>query len=275
MSILRIFSRHSSHNVIRRKINLPLLTVLRLGSTTKGQLPYKVEINTVEAIKNSASKLLMKQCFTKAGVKYPDWFIQSIKKDNSLVKVIGFDGEKPIVKIEDLQFPIVAKHHFGSRGTGNYLLKSQKELEKWMEGKDLSKYIFEKYHNYNREYRIHITAEGCFYTCRKMLKSDTAKDKRWYRNDSNSSWIMESNKAFDKPVNWQQIEAECIKALKAVGLDVAAFDVKVQSSKDKDGKELKTPDFIVIESNSAPSFGEITTQKYIEQIPKIFKTKTQ
>jgi hypothetical protein len=46
---------------------------------------------------------------------------------------------------------------------------------------------------------------------------------------------------------------------------VAAFDVKVQS-KDKNK-------FIIIESNSAPSFGDITLQKYVDEIPRIVKNK--
>ncbi len=33
--------------------------------------------------------------------------------------------------------------------------------------------------------------------------------------------------SFNKPNNWQEIIDECVKALKAIGLDVAAFDVKV------------------------------------------------
>jgi type I restriction enzyme S subunit len=37
--------------------------------------------------------------------------------------------------------------------------------------------------NNSREYRLHVTADGCFYACRKMLKADA--EERWYKNDSN------------------------------------------------------------------------------------------
>jgi hypothetical protein len=106
-----------------------------------------------------------------------------------------------------------------------------------------------------------------------MLKNGTPEDKRWFRNDSNSTWIMEENPAFDKPVNWNTIIAECVKALNAVGLDVGACDVKVQSAKNKKGTQRTNPEFIVIEINSAPSFGAITLKKYVERLPAILMAK--
>ena len=44
--------------------------------------------------------------------------------------------------------------------------------------------------------------------------------------------------------------------LKALNLDIAAFDVKVQTNK------YKYPKFIILESNSAPALGEYGLQKY-------------
>src|SRR5690606_33580405 len=162
------------------------------------------------------------------------------------------------------------KHIFGSRGRGNTLINNQEELEAWLQGKTLNNYIFEKFYNYNREYRLHVNEDGCFYTCRKMIKSDTPEDKRWFKNDSNSVWIMEDNELFDKPVNWNSIVEECVKALKAVGLHFGAVDLRVQSRvNSKTDKVRKEPKFIIVEINSAPSFGEITSQKYIEEIPKM------
>jgi hypothetical protein len=151
------------------------------------------------------------------------------------------------------------------------LINNQEEFESWIQGKILSNYIFEKYYNYSREYRIHVDKNECFYTCRKMLKSDATE--RWFRNDSNSVWILEENEAFDKPVNFDEIISESIKALNAVGLDFAAIDVRVQSSKDKNGEFRDLPDFIILETNSAPSMGQITEIKYKQQIPKILKNK--
>ena len=106
-----------------------------------------------------------------------------------------------------------------------------------------------------------------------MLKESTPQKDRWFRNDSNSVWIMEENEQFDKPVNWNEIVKECVKAIKAVGLDFGAIDLRVQSAKDSKGKVRPECDFIVVETNSAPSFGTVTLQKYIETLPKIILKK--
>lgn len=273
----QIRSRHPSHNVIRNKIKLPFRCVIRFGSTTELEDTVdkgggRIEVNTVEAIKNSASKLRMKTCFTKDNVKTADWWTKA-DKDLFLTQHIKVGEDKGIIPISELPYPIVAKHHFGSRGNGNYLLNSQQELQDWMVGKTLNNYIFEKFYNYNREYRLHVSAQGCFYTCRKMLKSDIPKEERWFRNDSNSVWVLEENPLFDKPANWNKIVEECMKALKATGLDFGACDVRVQSAKGEKGKPRKDIDFIIVEINSAPSFGDVTSQKYLEELPKIAKNK--
>jgi carbamoylphosphate synthase large subunit len=282
-----IRSRHGSHEPFRKGLQkLPFRSVIRLGSTTElidtiANGGKRIECNTVEAVKNSSSKLRMKQCFTKGNVKTADWWtLENILTDsgypNYFCNYKGIKGNKNTGNNDncyhaELPYPIVAKSHFGSRGNGNYLIKSKEELDKWLPGKTLGNYIFERFYNYVREYRLHVTKDGCFYTCRKMLKEDTPEDKRWFRNDSNSVWIVEENEMFDRPVNWKTIEEECVKALLATGLDVGACDVKVQSSKEK--KERKDPDFIIIEINSAPSMGDITLQRYTQKLPEILKSK--
>mgnify|MGYP002764499577 FL=1 len=95
-----------------------------------------------------------------------------------------------------------------------------------------------------------------------MLRRDA--EERWHRHDNNSVWIVEENPQFDKPTNWDTIVAECIKALNAVGLDIAAIDVKVQSA-----NKGQDPKFIILETNSAPSLGERTTEEYINKLTQI------
>ncbi len=257
---VQVRSRHPSHSWLRHNIGLlPFRSIVRLGSTTQigdevsigGR---RIECNTIQSINTSASKLLMKQAFQKASVITAQWWTY-----NNL----------PAKR----EYPIVIKHINGSRGEGNFLAKDEQEFNKIMQGKTPSNYIFEKFYNYTREYRLHVTKDGCFYTCRKMLKETTPKDKRWFRNDSNSVWVLEENPQFDKPTNWGTIVSECVKALKAVGLDIGAIDLKVQSAKTEKGKIRDNPEFIVIETNSAPSFGDITRQKYLQEIPKILKSK--
>jgi hypothetical protein len=82
---------------------------------------------------------------------------------------------------------------------------------------------------------------------------------------------LEENPSFKKPKNWDAIVADCIKAKDALGLDICAFDVGVQGA--KDGVERENPEWIIFESCSAPSFGEITGKKYIEILPKLLIDK--
>lgn len=248
--------------------------MVRLGSTTilldaVSRGGNRVECNTVEAVKKSADKLLMKTAFSNAQVKTASWYIYN----GDLRQFISKARDVENATAETLPYPIVAKHIRGSRGEGNTLIKTAQEMTSWLVGKTSANYIFEKFYSYNREYRLHITKDGCFYTCRKVLKEDTPNEDRWKRNDSNCNWLVEDNTSFDKPSNWTAIVAECVKALNAVGLDVGAFDVKVQSTTDSRGRTRTAPEFIILESNSAPSFGEITLEKYLQEIPKILKAK--
>jgi len=279
----KILSRHPSHDVLRKKLSFPLFpfkSVIRLGSFTKledtlSENGNRIELNTVEAINNSADKLLMKQCFTKDKVKTADWFtIESsdryIYYKNGDINIgSSDDNENP------LPFPLIAKHRLGSKGRGNYKLDSLEELKTWLNKilDRLDEYIFEKFYNYVKEYRLHITEDGCFYTCRKMLKSDTPDKDKWYRNDEHCVWIMEQNEAFDKPDSWDNILYNSIKALKSTGLDFGAVDVKVQSSTNKKGEKRNNADFIIIEINSAPSFGKVTEEKYLYILPQLLLNK--
>ena len=237
-------------------------SIVRLGSTTDTEVicpksfNHKpiIEINSVEAIQNSRSKVKMKECFDKAKINHAKW------------QVLNGAYAK-----DDIKFPVVLKRIYGFKGKGMQLVDSKEELAKILPRIDLGSYMIETFHNYNREYRLHCTKEGCFYTCRKMLKQDAKT--RWMRNDSNCIWILEENPLFNKPANWDEIIDHCKKALKATGLDIGAFDVKVQSAKTNSGKLRSTLEFIIIEVNSAPAFGEITTIKYKEALNNLISTK--
>lgn len=245
---LRVFSRHPSHSIIRNAIPVPegQRICIRLGSIT----PMKnttYEINTVESIENTKDKFKMKSLFKEAGVSSPVFF----KVDDAPEKI---------------KFPILAKKTFRSRGMGMMKLDTQEEYEDFIKSsaylKSLGKneYYFEIFHNYTKEYRIHTSEMGgYFYTCRKMLKSDA--ENRWFRNNKNCVWMLEENELFDKPQNWDEIVADCQKAREALGLSICGFDVKV----------TKKGSWMILEGNSACSFGDLTTDKYINEIKKIIK----
>lgn len=235
-----------------------LRSVVRLGSLTATEFAFPksfgkrkiIEVNTVEAVENSRSKVRMKQAFDLEEISHSNW--QELKE--------------PLNK-DKFTFPLILKRIYGFKGKGMLFVKDQAEYDKLMPTINPENYIVEVYHNYNREYRLHCTKHGCFYTCRKMLKAD-AKN-RWMRNDSNCVWMLEDNPLFDKPTNWGIIVEHCIRGLKATGLDIGAFDVKVQSAK----RRTADPKFIIIEVNSAPAFGEITTEKYKEALNSLIKEK--
>lgn len=241
MYTLKIRSKNHTANELRRAIRSNKRAVLRLGSTTPTadifpgiRLPREVvEINSVRACKISGNKTLMKQAFDSAEVKTAEW------------------GE---VTAEWDKFPAIIKHNHSSKGNGIYYIEDAEALREWLRTHNAANHIIEKYYTYSKEYRLHVTKDGCFYTCRKMLRHDA--EERWHRHDSNSVWIVEENPDFAKPNNWDEIVAECVKAIEAVGLDIAAVDVKVQS------RTGENPKFIILETNSAPSLGERTVREY-------------
>lgn len=238
--------------------------VFRLGSLTPTSDIFidtnnVIEINTVEACHNSGDKILMKTLFEENNVKSAPWCELKNEIHEGYVDIMNiiFDLES--------SFPAIIKHKNSCKGHGIFLINNQEELDSFIAEKGTNNYIIEKYYNYSKEYRLHVTKNGCFYACRKMLKEDA--EERWHRHDMNSVWIVEENQLFEKPSNWELIVEECVKALNAVGLDVGACDVKVQSEKNYD--RGGNPEFIILEINSAPSMGEITLIKYKEMLSEL------
>ncbi len=266
---IRVRTKNHSAEDLRDKLyvtfhNKPV--IVRLGSLTPiediSSRPDVIEINKCEAIEISRDKLLMKEAFTANQVKTADWYTS-----NKTGTFLGNNQNNTIQELNTLPYPILSKSRLGQGGVGNTLHKDKASLEKWLVGKNLSNYIFEKYYNYAREYRIHVTKTEAFLAWRKLRKTD-AKD-RWYFNSDNCVWVGEENALFDKPANWEDIKNECIKAAKAVGLDICAIDVRVQSSKNEEEQTRKTCDFIILECNSAPSLGLKGSEAYYNQIMKL------
>lgn len=267
----RVFSRHPSHAPLRTTLALlPFRSAVRFGSTTSIDEERYVTLNSVEGVQNSSNKLLMKQIFTSMGVSTADWWTIRFDRTNQVYKLCPQNKDDNDVSVADLPYPIVVKAIYGSKGRGNTKIDTADLFGEWLLANytRISTYVVEKYYSYNKEYRIHVTEEGCFYTCRKMLKEDTPKEDRWHRHDSNSVWMLEENPLFGKPENWNEIVADCVAALKALKLDICGFDVKIQSK--------EHPKWIILESNSACSMNNeesVVLQKYLEQIPKTLTNK--
>ena len=258
---IKVFSRHPSHNDLR-DLESTCKILIRLGSTTptpEKMIGNYVEINSIEGVQNSSSKKRMKNLFAKHNVQTSVWICPT--NETELRRWCEQFAEKKNARF-------VSKSEFGSRGEGNRLHESVEDLVRFFNTgtNKYGHYIVEKYYSYNKEYRLHVSITGeCFYSCRKMLKSGTPEAQKWVRNDSTCVWIVEENEMFERPKTWTSIVNNCVLAIKAVGLDVGACDVRVNN----EGQ------FIVLETNSAPSFGDRTLEKYQEQIPRIAWAKLQ
>lgn len=273
-----ILSKNYSCDALRAKNkNLPLLpyrSVIRFGSTTELEDDTdRVQINSIDSVKISSNKRLMKQKFQEANVKTAFWYTTI---DGELFYHPDMEG---YCNKSELPFPIVAKGHYGSKGKSNTLIKTLEEFNNWLTDKKVNNYIFEKFMNYGHEFRLHISERGCFYACRKALKQDVPVEQKWHFHDDTCVWYLEENEKFFKPNSWNDIINDCVNALKAIGADVLAFDVKVQTPYNKDGGLRDYQEYILLESNTAPSMdngtGELSVcaKKYIEELPKIIVNK--
>lgn len=265
---------HTANDLRPDSQNLPLFpfkSVIRLGSTTTLRDDItsggsRIECNTVQAVKNSSNKLVMKHLFNEFNINQAKGFILDGKvlKNMFTNETVNFGDE------ESIKFPLLAKKVYGSKARGMVKLDDKAAYDEFIQGQT-NGYYFEEFKNYAREYRLHISKNGCFYTCRKVRKNES--EIRWFFNNDTCNWLLETNENFDKPVNWDEIVKQSVNALKAVKLDVGAVDVRIQSAKTPKGKKRKDPSFIICEINSAPSFGEVTLTKYVEEIPKILNEK--
>lgn len=238
-----------------KAIEVPKRTIYRMGSTTPTEEITKrtdyLEINSPEACMISGDKILMKQKFIEHEVPTADFAIIADDETKEQFKERLNDHFRTWKRI-------IIKHKHSSKGNGIYFMDNIDSLNEWLENNNPRNYIFEKYYTYSKEYRLHVDdTNGCFYTCRKMLKNDA--EDRWHRHESNSVWILEDNEMFDKPNNWDSIVNDCVKAVKAVGLNIGAVDVKVQT-------KTENPQYIILETNSAPALGEIGIEKYKEEL---------
>lgn len=240
-----VLSKNYTCNGLRRTLNRTnKRVIIRLGSVTEREAD--IHINTVQAVKNSSSKFIMKNLFDEAGINHADWFIHS--------DVIGSNEKGISTKEKTIEYPIVAKLYFGKQGKGMYLIRNLEDYLKFMNEKPSGKYIIEKYYNYAKEYRIHVSKLGHVMSWRKLRRSDSTE--RWFFNSHNCNWVSENHELFDKPKTWENIIEQCISALNATKLSIGACDVRVN----------KKGEFIICEINSAPSLGENGVEIYKEHL---------
>lgn len=237
----------------------PFPVIVRIGSISEviNEKNYVV-INSVEATKNSSHKLKAKKLFADRNLNQSVWYTI---QNNELYL------ENHIADKDDLPYPLLAKQVLGKKGEGMIKINNRQELDNFLKTNTRG-YFIEKFYNYGKEYRIHTSLlTPCFYTCRKVRRQDSKE--KWFFNSTNCNWLVENNPDFDKPNNWNEVVRQCQQALFAVGLDIGAVDVRIQHN------DKSNPDFIICEINSGPAFGNITLEKYREEITKIAMFKNE
>lgn len=247
---LKIRSRNASAKKLQKQIRVDTPTVLRLGSKTPNEEIFKPkhlirgirEINTVEACMISNDKKRMKEAFNALQVPTAPWCTTTELSED----------------LQRLHFPVIIKHIHSSQGDDIYYCSNVEEFQDWLNERHGTNHIVEEYKTYSREYRIHVTKNGCFLANRKMLRNDA--EVRWHRHHSNSVWINEDNPMFDRPTNWDEIVDACKLALLSIGLEIGAVDVKVQNN------QHEHPQFIILETNSAPALGDETAELYKNEL---------
>jgi glutathione synthase/RimK-type ligase-like ATP-grasp enzyme len=267
----RIRTKNPSARPLKHAILCNKRAIVRLGSVTPSGKVFSnrndfVEINTVDAIQNSRSKLLMKKCFATKDVPQADWY-KPIFSNNKWNFQDQLSEEEHVYTTETLSYPIVAKRVFGFQGRDMELLNDKQALETWLnKHNNLDGWLLEKFYNYAREYRLHVAdGVGVFMTWRKLRTADA--QNRWFFNSTNSVWVGPENNLFDKPKCWKAMEEAAVNCLKATGLNIGAVDIRVQSNK------TDNPKFIVCEINSAPALGDMGVEKYKEVIKQLIDAK--
>ena len=244
-----------------KELEVPITTIYRMGSTTPTEQITKqkkyIEINSIDSCRISGNKILMKRRIRHAHCPTAEYFTAY---DYNFL-------DKCNCRLNRWKNGIIAKRKNSSKGNGLYRITNYKEARMFFDEyfEDIQNWIFEKYYTYTKEYRIHVTRNGCFYAARKMLIE--GKGERWHRHAENSVFILEDNERFDKPNNWDDIVRSCVNALKAIGLDIACFDIKVQ----KNNNEI--PKYIILESNSAPCLKDVGIEKYKNALNNLINEK--
>lgn len=273
MKYLRIRSRNHSAKALAKQIPCTKNIVCRLGSFTPNEAIFTplmlkkgvIEINTVEACKLSNDKLRMKQAFDKAHVNTSLWLslAESKFENRRIYEKEVKDPDNPII----LTFPCIIKHIHSSKGEKIYYVPTEVEYNEFMikYANELEKYIIEHYYNYSKEYRVHVSELGAFYSCRKMLLNEVPIEQRFHRHHVNTVWIVPENEQFETPAHWDKILEDCVRAIKSIGLSIGCVDVLVTKQNNLE------PDWKILETNSAPALGEITTELYIKELTKLCK----
>lgn len=215
--------------------------LIRFGASKKSKDENaSIIINDLDAVKNNADKIKMKQIFKENDIPSPD-FAPNTE-----------EGRK---YFQDNGYNVVYKKRYHRGGIGMELVPLD-QISKF-EGEIYKGGILERRLNVKREWRIHA--------CPKLnLTFSVEKRKRYdkihevIRNNDNCVFKVD----FAIPENWNEALEMASKAVDIMGLDIGAVDL-VWTGKN----------YYVIETNSGPGMGEQTSQWYADTLTQLIEYK--
>jgi RimK-like ATP-grasp domain len=208
--------------------------VIRLGGTLSYD-DYEVHINSAKAVKNSVNKLKQKNLLLKANIATLPVLVEPI-------------------------YPCVVKGVIRSGGTSVFIANNKHEFDiatNTINGEHIIEPLFKA----TSEYRLHCTRDEVFFAVKKHKRNP---DDVIINRDNHFNKME-----FVKPRLWQQIQADCLNAMKALDLDIACFDVMYSSVNDA------KHEFYIAEANTNPELLHNTYNAYLKAIIKIAKKKIE
>lgn len=197
--------------------------VINYGVSRK--LRYQNIVNTPEAVSICVDKLKTFEIFKKNGIAHP-----------------GFTTKKAEVP-KDWETVVVRTDLYA---------RANKGMDYWYahEGKPLpDAVLYTKYFEHENEYRIVVLfGEVMGRYIKKTIVDAESPDGRW-------DFLLMHKQGFEA------VDAECIKAAKALGIDYVGFDVV----------ENKKGQFQILEANSGPILTEEVSAKFIKAFKGVEK----
>lgn len=207
--------------------------VIRLGGS-KEYNEYPYEINSAAAVRNCINKKAMKRQFIANGIKTLPFYEDAIR------------------------YPFMIKHTVGSGGEGVNVVEDEAEFRVFKKIMS-NQYYIEPIFRATSEYRVFATQSEVFFFFKKIKRDENANEV--VLTTKNHYGVRD----FPRPRLWNQIHAECIRAMRILNLDIGAFDVGYSSAGNHD--------FVLYEVNTNPELLANAYNKYLEIIPKILTTK--
>lgn len=211
--------------------------VIRLGGDKRYD-DYPIQINSAQSIRNSINKLAQKNLLLQGGI-----------------------ATLPIYEGEPAKeaYPVVVKGVVRSCGIKVFVANNSKQWFDAVEKLNGGGYYAEPLFEATSEYRLHCSRKEVFFSVKKH-KRNPADIIINHDNHYNT-------REFLKPRLWKEIQAECIKAMNVLDLDIACFDV-LYSSKDNN-KHI----FVIAEANTNPELLNNTYNAYQEVLIRLIKEK--